>query len=320
MNTALIRKNIDESKLLLISCFLAVVVICAIRLWIVSQIETGNFKQIIEWLPGDLQELASVPFSWLVTYPGRIALTYQEPIIVLCLGVWCIARASDCVSGELGRGTMEMLLAQPISRMQLLGSHTLVTIGGIAIISLGTWLGIWIGIQCTTVHETIYPVIPLPFFQVEIPLPFLTPQEFDTPMSEKADVWLFFPAMINFFFYGVMLSGITAAMSSWDRYRWRTIGIVTGFHICQALVKLLALSAPAFSWMAFLTIYSAYEPESIVRIADVQPADTWNLIVEIDGETRLGCWGYNLILLAAGGGGFLIAAWVFSRRDLPAPS
>lgn len=320
MNWALIKKNLDESKLLLISCLLAVVVIAAVRLWIVSQIETSNFKQIIEWLPGDLEKLSSVPFTWIVTYPGRISLTYQEPIIILCLAVWCIARCSDTVSGALGRGSLEMLLAQPVSRLQLLWSHTLVTILGVAAISWGTFLGIWLGIEVTTVHEKIYPSLNVPLLPSEIPIPFMEPREIETPMREKADVWLFLPATVNFFCYGIMLCGVTTLMSAWDRYRWRTIGIVTAFHICQALTKLLGMSAPAYGWVLYLTIYSAYEPESIVRIADVQPADTWSFWLTLDDQSRMGGSGYNLILLSAGLIGLLLAAWIFKKRDLPAPT
>lgn len=320
MNWALIKKNLDESKLLLLSCFGAVILICCVRLWIVSQIETSNFKQIIEWLPGDLEKLSSVPFTWLITYPGRISLTYQEPIIILCLAVWCIARASDSVSGALGRGTMEMLLAQPVSRSQLLWSHSLVTLLGVAIISFGTFLGIWLGIEVTTVTENIYPAISLPLVETQIPIPFLEPRTIVTPMSEKVGVWVFFPSTVNFFFYGIMLVGVTTLMSSWDRYRWRTIGIVTAFHICQALTKLLAMSTPAYSWVLFFTIYSAYEPEAIARVSDLQPQDTWKLWVEIDGQLRMGGAAYNLILGLTGVLGLVGAAWIFKKRDLPAPT
>ena len=311
MNWALVKKNFDESKLLLGSCFIAVIIICAVRLWIVSQIETSNFRQIIEWLPGDLEKLSAVPFSWLITYPGRISLTYQEPIIVLCLAVWCIARGSDCVSGELGRGTMEMLLAQPISRMQLLWSHTLVTVIGVAVIALGTFIGVWVGIQMTTVHEKVYPSVTVPIVNREIPIPFLEPKEFDSPMSEKADIRLFVPAAVNFFSYGVMLCGVAAFMSSWDRYRWRTIGIVTAFHICQVLTKLLGMASPAYSWVLYFSIYSAYEPEAVVRIADLQPENTWSFWVTLEGVTKMGGSTYNVILLSAGVIGFLLASWIF---------
>lgn len=320
LNRALIKKNLDESKWLLLSCFLAVIVICAVRLWIVSQIETSNFKQIIEWLPGDLEKFSAVPFSWIVTYPGRIALTYQEPIIILCLAVWCIARGSDCVSGELGRGTMDMLLSQPVSRSSLIWSHTLVTVMGVAVISIGTFIGIWIGIEMTSVHEKNYPSISIPIVDRDVPIPWLEPEEFDTPMREKANVSLFIPAAFNFFCFGVMLSGFTALMSSWDRYRWRTIGIVTAFHITQVLAKLLGMANASYSWILYLSIYSAYEPEVIVRIADVQPQDQYAFWVHIDDGLKLGALGYDSILLVSGIAGFILAAWIFRNRDLPAPT
>ena len=76
------------------------------------------------------RELLKLPFEQLATYSGRIALAYDLPIVILCVSVWAIARGSDCVSGELGRGTMEMLLAQPVSRLQvLLTQATVTTIG-----------------------------------------------------------------------------------------------------------------------------------------------------------------------------------------------
>ena len=45
---------------------------------------------------------------------------YEEPMIYMIMTIWCVARSSDVVSGELGRGTMEILLSQPVSRRQAL--------------------------------------------------------------------------------------------------------------------------------------------------------------------------------------------------------
>ena len=154
----------------------------------------------------------------------------------------------------------------------------------------------------------------------QIPIPFMEPKEIESPMSAHANVWLFLPATVNFFCYGIMLCGVTTLMSSWDRYRWRTIGIVTAFHICQALTKLLGMSSAAYKWILYFTIYSAYEPEAVVRIADVQPRDAWSVWVEIDDQLRMGCTGYNLILLSVGIAGLIIATWIFQKRDLPAPT
>ena len=50
------------------------------------------------------------------------------------------------------------------------------------------------------------------------------------PMSDLMDPSVLAHASVNLFALGVMLAGFTTVMSSWDRYRWRTIGIVSGIY------------------------------------------------------------------------------------------
>jgi ABC-2 type transport system permease protein len=86
-------------------------------------------------------KFSSVPLSHLLSYPGRIALAYDEPIVVFTISIFAIARGSDAVSGELNRGTLEMLLAQPVSRVQVLATQAFVTLGSLLLLSLATWAG-----------------------------------------------------------------------------------------------------------------------------------------------------------------------------------
>ena len=62
-----------------------------------------------------------VSFAQIATSAGRIAVAYDDPIVLLLVTVWAISRGSDAVSGELNRGTMEMVLAQPVTRLGVLG-------------------------------------------------------------------------------------------------------------------------------------------------------------------------------------------------------
>lgn len=68
-------------------------------------------SRILNW-----QRLSSVPFADIATHSGRVALALVDPVVVLAATVWGITRGSDAVSGQLERGTMEMVLAQPVSR------------------------------------------------------------------------------------------------------------------------------------------------------------------------------------------------------------
>ena len=111
MNRALWKKAIHESSLLFVGCGTVLYFFCWVRVWITSRLDMGRFQTILENLPASWQKLAPVPIDQLFSYEGRIAVTYEEPVVYLMMAIWTIARSSDAVSGGLGRGTMEMLLA-----------------------------------------------------------------------------------------------------------------------------------------------------------------------------------------------------------------
>ena len=111
----LIRKYIGQSMLLFLSCGAALFAFAWIRVWVVSLLDMGQFKTILDQFR-EFEKFAPIEFDALFTYPGRVGMTFDEPIVILCTGSWGFARGSDGVSGEIGRGTLEMLLSQPISR------------------------------------------------------------------------------------------------------------------------------------------------------------------------------------------------------------
>lgn len=321
MNRALIRKSIGDGKWLLLGCAVTLFAFCWMRVWLVSLVDMNRFQQILDLLPGDWKRFSPVDFDWLITYTGRIAMTYDEPLVVLCMTLWAVARGSDVVSGELGRGTMEMLLAQPLSRMQILVTQSSVTVFGILILALASWAGIIVGVETTTVTEHVQPTFNIPLTELNVPVPFAKPYLVESPMSEKVDNWDFLPAVVNFCALGLFLTALSTLMSSWDRYRWRTIGIVVTFYITFTIVKIVGMSADHLAWLKYLTIFTAFEPEVFVSVAIKTPEQTWNLLLRDEaGEfTGLGPVGYNLILVVTGLIAYGLAARIFARRDLPAP-
>jgi len=318
MNVALLKKCIHESKWLLLACSTALFAFCWLRVGIVSQIDTERFQAILALLPNGWQKFSPVEFSWLITYAGRISLTYDEPIVVLCISLWAIARGSDVVSGELGRGTMEMLLAQPLSRMQVLTTQSLVTLTGVVVLAFASWLGVYCGIQTNTVKETVYPSFDLMI--VDIPIPFTKGTEVETPLRDKVDTTVFIPAAFALACLGAMLAGVSTLMSSWDRYRWRTIGIVAGFYVVSVIVKLVGMAYESLHFLVYGSVFTAYEPEAFVKAADLNPASAWQFMSQnADGSWVIGPLGYDFALLALSAVCFIAAGVVFQRRDLPAP-
>jgi ABC-2 type transport system permease protein len=225
----------------------------------------------------------------------------------------------------VNRGTMEMLLAQPLSRARILLTQVAVTLVGVGVLALSAHGGTAVGVYTTSVKEEIAPAISLPFYLpgvgTKISLPFGKPTVRYTPMREKVDLQLFVPATVNLFALGVMIAGFSTLMSSWDRYRWRTIGIVTGVLVVQVMLKVAGMASESTRWLKYLSVLSAYEPESFVRVADLHPERTW-AVAMYDAQ---GAWeGFgplasDLLLLGVGGVALAGAFAIFLKRDLPAP-
>lgn len=319
INRVLVRTYMGQAALLWSACALALFAFAWVRVWASSLVDMGQFRAILEQLR-DFERFAPIGFDILFTHTGRVGMTFDEPIVILCTVVWCIARGSDVVSGELGRGTLEMLLAQPISRTRLLLSHAVVAVGGLAFLTLSLWAGMAVGIARTTVTETVSaPSFRLPFTALEIPLTTSGPTKETFPMSSVVDPWVFGTGVFSLFALGFFILGMSTFFSSLDRYRWRTVGAVMTVYVLQLVIFGLSKAADRLHWMRGWSFFNCYRPQKqIAEIASGGMSAPWRLTGP-DAESWFGPGVYPMILIGGGIIFYLLAIAIFRRRDLPAP-
>ncbi len=149
----LVRRAVGQGFLLFAACSLTLFFFGWVRIWVSSLLDLGQLKVILDQFR-DFERFAPVPFDAVLTHTGRVGMTFDEPIVILCTVIWCVARGSDIVSGELSRGTMEMMLSQAISRTTWMVSNALVSIAGLVLLVLSLWAGMTVGIETTTLNET----------------------------------------------------------------------------------------------------------------------------------------------------------------------
>jgi len=322
MNAVLLKKCLAEARLLFAGLAALQFTFCWLRVFIVSRLQTNQFAAIVEQLWEQLKDFWPVPLDQLLTYTGRIAVGYNEPVIVFGVSIFAIARGSDVVSGELSRGTMEMLLAQPISRLQVLYTQACVTLACLLLLCSLTVAGTAAGIHTTYVKEDLPPPsLTIPGLGLKIPLSLRKPEKIWTPMSEKTKTRDFFPGAVNLFCLSVALAGFSSLVSSLDRYRWRTIGVIVTAYILSIVIKLLGQTIPEVAWLQWLSLFTAYEPQKFISIAVHEPAHAWAMaLYNASGKfLEPGPLGYNLILLGVGVVSYVAAGVVLHKRDLPAP-
>src|ERR1700761_2529492 len=126
LNRALWTKAVADARLLLAGLTVLMFGFNWLFVWLPSLVELGAFGVFLQALPREFESLVGVPFAKVATTTGRIALAYIDPVVIFTIVTWALARGSDAVSGEIGRGTMELLLAQPVSRSSLLMTHATV--------------------------------------------------------------------------------------------------------------------------------------------------------------------------------------------------
>ncbi len=284
MNLALWKKAIREARWLLAGSLVLMFFGHWLRVWISSFFTEQSLQSMLAFLPGFVEKLMPVSFAQLSTGAGRIAVEYDDPVILLVVSVWGISRGSDAVAGELSRGTMEMLLAQPVTRMATLWTQAAVTLAGAALLAVAALLGTAAGLATVTLEDHV-------------------------------ETHVFVPAALNLFSLTVFLAGISTMVSSTTDYRSRAIGAVGSFFALSLIAKAIGRAAPGWEWLGYISFFTPFEPQLLVSDA----ARAWSFSVPVGRVSELGGLGYDVVLAGLGLGAYAAASLVFWRRDLPAP-
>ena len=320
IDRVLVKTYANQSSLLLGSLGLVLFAFAWVRVWIGTFFNLSQYKNMLDQLT-EFEKFAPIEFSALMSYAGQVAMVYDEPIVILCVVIWSISRGSDVVSGELGRGTLEMLLAQPISRTKLMLSQALVSVVGLAILCACLWVGLGLGIQTNHVEEEIPPPsITIPLLGYELPFSMGEPLVENVPLRERVDVMAYASSTFHLFSLGFFILALSTMISSMDRYRWRTIGLVVGIYIIQLVMFGLGKASTSLVWLLNLSFFSCYKPQRMAAMAsDIELSAPWSLTSATEESMTLPPMFYPLILIGLGVLFYVIAIRQFESRDLPAP-
>jgi ABC-2 type transport system permease protein len=209
-----------------------------------------------------------------------LTIGYVHPLALTILCVWAIGRSAGVVAGELDRGTMELLLAQPIARWRVITTHFVVDLVTIPLLCLCMWVGTLVG---TYVFDLTH----------------LTAGD-----TKPIDPWYIGAALPNIAALLFAVSGYTVLLSSASRFRTRVLGLAVLLALIMFLVNLLGQVWTNIEALRPFTVFYYYQPQAI--------------ILGIPGA-ELQAVRNVAVLVAVGLAGYALALVIFCRRDLPAP-
>jgi ABC-2 type transport system permease protein len=322
MTWVLVRKSVKDLQVpLLVVALLLVGFEC---LWVkITQRVTGELLPMIMGLAAAQRFSAGQVEEVLFEGPGRMVRTlmggesisltramdvlsigYVHPLVQTILCIWAVGRSAGAITGEIDRGTMELLLGQPVPRWRIILANLLVDAITIPVLCLslwgGTWLGSWvvgpIGMEPTNG----------PLSQLKISL---------DPETVRIAPALLGPALWNVAALVFAVSGYTMWLSARGRFRSRVLGAAILITLLQFLVNVVGQMWDTIEPLRAFTVFYYYQPQQIAL------HDSWYVPLTPlgNGANLLGRVPVLAVPVAIGIFGYLLALWTLARRDLPAP-
>ncbi|HJZ94066.1 MAG TPA: ABC transporter permease subunit [Gemmataceae bacterium] len=232
-----------------------------------------------------------------------LAVGPMHPMVVAILCIWAVGRAAGAIAGEIDRGTMELLLAQPAARKKVILAHLLVDATVIPILCFAFFAGIYVGTE--VVGE--FTVKPGVYHELKMTPP-------DPLPSYKVNPWGLLPGMWNMVALLFAVSGYTMWISSAGSSRNKVLGLAILITLVQFLVNVFGQLWEGIAFLRPFTVFYYYQPQTINSKGrwTADPGLAWT------GESLISL-PVIAVLVAVGVIGYAMALRTFVRRDIPAP-
>lgn len=209
---------------------------------------------------------------------------FVDPGVLILFCIWALGRATSALVGEIDRGTMELLLAQPISRSKIILTHLAVDLLTVPMLGLAMLGGVAAGVQLVGLKGVI-----------------LTP---------------YLGAIANVVALILALTGMMLAISAAGRSRARVLSAGIAIVLIMFLLSFFGQLWEPLRPFRPLSLFFYYQPQRIII-----EGNWW---VSLDPLGLSAASGTIFVpgigvLLAVALCGYAAAWWIFTRRDLPAP-
>jgi ABC-2 type transport system permease protein len=168
-----------------------------------------------------------------VSARGIVGVGYAHPFSLIMMAVWSVRVPCGALAGEIGRGTMDLMAARPVSRSSQVAAAALALFAGLGVLAASAWLGTAVGL-------------------VMRPLPEVSAFRY---LPVAAALWLVFGC-----FGAVALLVSSLASDAGTAIAW-IAGLLAGSYVLDYVARVwtrLASLRPA-------SLFSYYEPQRVVE-------------------------------------------------------
>ena len=236
INYGIVRKTLGDSMLTLCISFVGLVAFVILFAWAMLNMgqelmefvaTLGFVKKIMEMSLGlKLEGELSINMLFAVCFTHGVVLTTVWGVL--------IALVTRCTAGEVERGTADILLSLPISRVSVFCSTTVVWILVATVLSLCPVVGIGLSV---------------PIFQPE----------------EVVEIQRYTAPTINFFCLNLAIAALSCFFGSIYDRRGIAVGIIVSVTLVSVVLNFLEPFIEALEPIMFLSFLNYFRPVDTVR-------------------------------------------------------
>jgi ABC-2 type transport system permease protein len=214
--------------------------------WLIVFIYTTFSPIVREMMEGNpmLEQFSQFGSGNFFSVPGALTLGFQHPFLIAIVGVIAAGSSATAIAGERQRGTLEVLLARPLSRQTTYLSILIAILVLVGLLVLSTIIGMVIGLN---VHG-LAPEVDL----AGVPLLFVN----------GALLWAAFAA------FGL------AASVTFDR-TGPALGLSIGFLVLNYFVEILGSLWTDVGWSQEYSLFHHFQAQEVLTGA----ADPFDFLI-----------------------------------------
>lgn len=227
---------------------------------------TVGVERLLELLPKGMQGLLRAQVGLSATPVGYIASGFRHPVYLVTVSAFAIAFSASALAGEIDSGTAGYLLARPVTRRMV-------------VIAKSVALGVCLLVVLTFgLLGALFGAAVNGFFG-------------------EVSVWGLVKAQSNLLALGLLIGGVSMALSSRASERGQVIAQATGLFVTLFFLDYLTVVWPTVAFLGPISPFHYYDPVGVVSTT----AFPWIHVAVLTG-----------VLLS----GFALAVFIFERRDI----
>jgi len=206
------------------------------------------FLQYIDMLPSFIKAFMGGDVLQVGNIAGLISIGYQDPLVLILYMLYAVGVPTALLTGEVQRGTMELILSQQATKTQIYICAGLITVVGMYALVVVMFLG-------TVAATNLYD------FEQEVPF------------------YSFFKLAVNGGILASAVGGIALLAAACFR-RGTAVGVTVAYLVVNYFAEMIAEWWPRMKWLEPITLFN-YVDEAKIFTQSTWPLSDMCVLISI---------------------------------------